>query len=182
MQKSNIYVTQQLSRLLAVQYRHELLALQRESFNTALRGANIPVAVNNSSVHERDKITTDLLNILKAIPLRSLGESLLRLKLNTAVNTLPLVLKVRYVAATLLETSQVSSTSSFGDETSLASQRKLCRLTVRSPLNDQGRFCRPSLTSRHCTLWNRPRKPNRNRPQSRRRFRQLFRARHIWPG
>ena len=77
MQKSNIYVTQQLSRLLLVQYQDDLVQMQNRSFAAKAPGLNLGTQTPNSVLAletQKDEIVRDLLGILRVIPMRSIGE------------------------------------------------------------------------------------------------------------
>ena len=75
-QKSNIYVTQQLSRLILVQYHDDLVQMQKQSFASVLPvglATRTPVPVSDLD-NQKDDIVRDLLGILRVIPIRSIGE------------------------------------------------------------------------------------------------------------
>ncbi|KAK8865773.1 hypothetical protein IAR55_000920 [Kwoniella newhampshirensis] len=110
-QQANIYVSQQFVRYTIIQYREELAVLQsaeeasRQAWSgtqpanpprftsDALRGnRSAGHRLNRSYQEERDGVIIDLLAILQKIPLKVL-----------AVNTFPIVEKVRFVASALLD-------------------------------------------------------------------------------
>ncbi|KAI9573545.1 fungal-specific transcription factor domain-containing protein [Boletus coccyginus] len=86
--QANIYVTQQLVRFIIEQYRDELV--------TSLQG-NID---EHQIAEDREAIASDLLNILRSIPIQSI-----------ATNGPSLVHKVRFVASTLLDTVRKAETA-----------------------------------------------------------------------
>ncbi|WVQ85310.1 hypothetical protein IAT38_007475 [Cryptococcus sp. DSM 104549] len=92
-QQANIYVTQQLVRFMIIQYRDELLDLQfDEEQGTTNQDYALRPQRPASSQDERDEVIIDLLSILQKIPIKVL-----------AVNSFPIVVKVRFVASTLLD-------------------------------------------------------------------------------
>ncbi|WVQ97169.1 hypothetical protein IAU59_004279 [Kwoniella sp. CBS 9459] len=106
-QQANIYVTQQMVRLMILQYRDELHELQQDSPETSgAGGSGGGVGMNgagreNNQAHgsgegtfsnEKDEVVVDLLAILQKIPLKVL-----------AVNSFPIVSKVQVIASTLLD-------------------------------------------------------------------------------
>ncbi|ORY28647.1 fungal-specific transcription factor domain-domain-containing protein [Naematelia encephala] len=107
-QQGNIYVTQQMVRYMALQYRDELLLLQSEELAKQTRvedtpGLNRPPRRQSPtrraewnrhlfSEEEKDQVSSDLLAVLQRIPIQVI-----------AVNSSPLVGKVRFVASTLLD-------------------------------------------------------------------------------
>ncbi|OCF33250.1 hypothetical protein I316_04991 [Kwoniella heveanensis BCC8398] len=115
-QQANIYVSQQMVRLMILQYRDELLGLQQDSPADNMSSGSIVGAgagANNggrqasggiqshgngggsgelTSSSEKDEVVIDLLAILQKIPLKVL-----------AVNSFPIVSKVQVIASTLLD-------------------------------------------------------------------------------
>lgn len=94
-QQSNLYVSQQAIRLVAIQYRKDLLDLREFG------------PVNESDFRaERDDVLSTLLRVLRALPMELMGESVDTM-LMSAVNTFPGLSKIRYVASTLLSDQDV---------------------------------------------------------------------------
>ncbi|KAL1407482.1 hypothetical protein Q8F55_006915 [Vanrija albida] len=110
-QQANIYVTQQMVRFIAIQYREELGALQDKELvnqtgideieppgaptNTNRRLSQIRLGRTGFTEEEKDQVASDLLLILSKIRLEVI-----------AVNSFALVAKVRFVASTLLDALQ----------------------------------------------------------------------------
>jgi hypothetical protein len=129
-------------RYMVLQYRDELLALlqgeitqpprdshphptRRYSFNRRPERSGLAF-----SEEEKDRVMTDLLVILQKIPIQVIGELFPPLPCLAylgviAVNSLPLVYKVRFVASTLLDalaTPLASATASPGPAKSFQSK------------------------------------------------------------
>jgi len=98
-QQANIYVTQQMARSMILLYWDHLSALHQSGLEPTANprptfGANLTTG------EEKVKVAEDLLSILKQIPTDL-----------AAVNSFSLVIKVRYVAATLIDIHAASSRS-----------------------------------------------------------------------
>ncbi|KAK4688912.1 hypothetical protein P7C73_g1194, partial [Tremellales sp. Uapishka_1] len=93
-QQANIYVTQ---------YRDELLILQEQQMaQEAYPGEPLDGLLRKASLseEEKDEVASDLLQVLQSIPIQVI-----------AVNGMPIVNKIRYVASTLLDALQVPTRS-----------------------------------------------------------------------
>ncbi|KAL1413458.1 hypothetical protein Q8F55_001225 [Vanrija albida] len=98
-QQSNLYVSQQAIRLVAVQYRRDLVDLRWSAAPppSAVIPRSDVLAVHKLHDNERafwvnrDQIVSTLLRVLQALPLELV-----------AVNACPVLSKIRYVASTLL--------------------------------------------------------------------------------
>ncbi|WWC96594.1 hypothetical protein V866_003462 [Kwoniella sp. B9012] len=95
-QQANIYMTQQMTRQLLMEYRAQLRALQRHQQLEDLGQAGMPLQdmhlQSGLSDEEKECVSRDVLNVLEAIPMQAL-----------AVNTTGVVNKVRFVAVSLLD-------------------------------------------------------------------------------
>ncbi|OCF75462.1 hypothetical protein I204_04317 [Kwoniella mangroviensis CBS 8886] len=96
-QQANIYMTQQMTRQLLLEYRAQLRALQRHQQLEDLGQAGMPLLYDmhlqsGLSDEEKECVSRDVLNVLEAIPMQAL-----------AVNTTGVVNKVRFIAVSLLD-------------------------------------------------------------------------------
>ncbi|WVW80505.1 hypothetical protein I302_102489 [Kwoniella bestiolae CBS 10118] len=95
-QQANIYMTQQMTRQLLLEYRAQLRALQRHHQLGDLGQVGMPLTdmhlQSGLSDEEKECVSRDVLNVLEAIPMQAL-----------AVNTTGVVNKVRFVAVSLLD-------------------------------------------------------------------------------
>ncbi len=126
-------------RYMVLQYRDELLTIQREELTAEARNGETwtrPVHRQSASRRqewrnlfsdeEKDEVASDLLIILQKIPIQVIGMSDvgdLRNQVDqvVAVNSMPLVIKVRFVASTLLDA--LTGPSAGGDANAPVSQR-----------------------------------------------------------
>jgi len=160
-QQANIYVTQQMVRYIVLQYREELGLLQDKELQhqTGLDDNEPPGAPSRRRLsavrrpgfteEEKEQIASDLLMILSKIRMEVI-----------AVNSVALVAKVRFVASTLLDALQSSSSSNVhgassemmhANERTSRAQGYLCEFTVLSvpdfrglsphPLGHRGAVC-----------------------------------------
>lgn len=130
-QQANIYVTQQMVRYIALQYREELGILQDKEFS-GLEGNQPPGAPVRRRPpprtrfldEEKHQIASDLLVILSKIRIEVI-----------AVNSISLVAKIRFVASTLLDALQQpqNSTDPRTLEGNARAQGHLCELFLSLP-------------------------------------------------
>jgi len=120
---------------MVLQYRDELHTLQREELVTPITRDNEDWRSRSSASRrpewrslftneEKDEVVSDLLIILQKIPIQVIGRSIrkqvfLYLMICAAVNSIPLVNKVQFVASTLLD----ALPNAGGDASTIASQR-----------------------------------------------------------
>lgn len=126
-QQANIYVTQQMVRYIVMQYREELGVLLDQEVgqgNDHDRPKGYEAGRSLFSDEDKDQIASDLLMILSKIPLEVI-----------AVNTVSLVIKIRYIASTLLDAMQSQSggetSEARGGERAARAQGYLCELSIR---------------------------------------------------
>ena len=116
-QQANIYVTQQMCRLIIIQHRDALLSL--DPLTRLQYGATTTFA-------EKDKVASDLLVILRSIPIQVI-----------AINSMSLLFKIRFVASSLLDALAAPATGKTGDTASTSfppsverAQACLCELPL----------------------------------------------------
>lgn len=139
-----------MTRYMLLQYRDDLILLQQEQLSAQIRGepgpsSGLPGQKRQAplggvfSDEEKAQVAADLLVILQKIPITVIGTSCVRsysllvcgsrwsplllcTLITTAVNSLSLVAKVRFVASTLLDALSMQSRSPAVSDTQPASR------------------------------------------------------------
>jgi hypothetical protein len=164
-QQSNLWITQLAIRLVAVQYRKELVDMRWATPDAAAAVATDPanpdvlarrpgfraakLRENEESFRDdRDHILSSLLRILQALPMDQIGAWRLA-QLTPACNSFPGLQKIRYIASTLLsDFDEASAPPADADEASRRSFKALTYLRESRSSDGTGSPSRDMLTHR----------------------------------
>jgi hypothetical protein len=123
-------------RYYVLQYRDDLLALRAKEVEASFRiepvverwrppfTSKVAREAMSQPENEKDSVASDMLAVLRAIPLEVIGKQTRLIRLTPAVNGTSLVAKVRFVASTLLDSLiEDSASGSSGAELPKSTRR-----------------------------------------------------------